>query len=793
MTTLIGQEFGGYRIISQVGKGGMATVYKAFQSSLDRYVAVKVMPPFYAQEDDTFLKRFKREARSVAKLRHPNILMVIDFGEHDGLTYIVMEYVEAGTLTDRLGSPMPLNDIATIIDQVAGALDHGHGQGVIHRDVKPSNILLPKPNWPLLTDFGLAKIVGGSQLTITGTIAGTPAYMSPEQGQGEPVDSRSDIYSLGIVLYEMATGRVPYHAETPMAVVVKHIIEALPLPRSINPSLPEEIERVILKALAKRPADRYQRVKDMSNALIEACEHVGAPKILKETVIEDVAKETPHPGAGEVSIVEKEVSQIPTVPAPEEPPFAPIPSAPSAESPVMVPTSTPPPPIAAVPTPSATSRFLKDNRWMKWAIPAGLVVGFLCMIGLAALIIPPILNDTKPTATVEIDTMTVSEHIDLGYEFYDAGDYDEAKNEFEAAIGLGSEDLDMYYILADAYYALNMLDEALGTVEKAVSIAPNDAWVQESAGWFYQSIDLHEEAIGQFERALDLDPGAEWVFEGLAISYEALGDFDRADEIWGMIGSGELGEDPYVLEEQGWEYFLNNDFVAAQQAFSRAIDLDPSLLSAWSGLSDTYWYQGDNQSAVEILQAALEGNPPEAWVYEQIGLLYSELAEYDASIEAYELAIDLDPDWTQAYGEISDLYYEIGEYDSALGVLEQGLAANPERSDILEYLGWLYIDFGEYENAISVFQGSTEIDPYYTWNYYGLALAYEYSGRFDEAGVALETASANSFDDPWLESSIGWEYIELGRCDLAIIHFEIALQIDSSLQDAQDGIETCGG
>ena len=236
MTTLIGQEFGGYRIISQVGKGGMATVYKAFQSSLDRYVAVKVMPPFYAQEDDTFLKRFKREARSVAKLRHQNILMVIDFGEHDGLTYIVMEYVDAGTLTDRLGSPMLLNDIATIIDQVAGALDHGHGQGVVHRDVKPSNILLPKPNWPLLTDFGLAKIVGGSQLTITGSIAGTPAYMSPEQGQGEPVDSRSDIYSLGIVLYEMATGRVPYHAETPMAVVVKHIIEPLPLPRSINPS-----------------------------------------------------------------------------------------------------------------------------------------------------------------------------------------------------------------------------------------------------------------------------------------------------------------------------------------------------------------------------------------------------------------------------------------------------------------------------------------------------------------------------------------------------------------------------
>src|SRR3972149_10522344 len=281
MPALIGQTLGGYRILSQIGKGGMATVYKAFQPSLDRYVAIKVLPPYYAAQDETFLRRFRQEARAVARLRHPNILIVLEYGEQDGTTYIVMEYVEAGTLTDRLGNVMALGDVTHIIRQVASALDYAHEQGVIHRDVKPSNILLPKPDWPLLTDFGLAKIVGATHLTQSGTVAGTPAYMSPEQGRGDPLDARTDIYSLGIVLYEMVTGDVPFSAETPMAVIVKHIIEPLPLPRARNPGLPEPVERVILQALAKDPGDRFTKAGEMASALTDALG--AAPALATQT------------------------------------------------------------------------------------------------------------------------------------------------------------------------------------------------------------------------------------------------------------------------------------------------------------------------------------------------------------------------------------------------------------------------------------------------------------------------------------------------------------------------------
>src|SRR3990172_4672294 len=279
MNGIIGQTLGGYQILEQIGKGGMGTVFKAYQPSLERHVAVKILPPYFAAQDETFVKRFRQEARAVARLRHPNILVVMDHGEQQGMTYLVMEYVDAGTLHETLGAPMPAHEIAPIISQVASALDYAHGQGVVHRDIKPSNILLPKPDWPLLTDFGLAKIVGATQLTQSGTIAGTPAYMSPEQGRGDRIDARGDIYSLGGVLYEMATGSVPYEAETPMAVVVKHIIEPWPLPRTRNPELAEAIERVLLKALAKDPADRYQRASDFGEALMVAVESLGAEPV----------------------------------------------------------------------------------------------------------------------------------------------------------------------------------------------------------------------------------------------------------------------------------------------------------------------------------------------------------------------------------------------------------------------------------------------------------------------------------------------------------------------------------
>ncbi len=268
MEDLSGKQLGSYQVVAPLGEGGMAAVYKAYQPGMERYVALKILPRHFAS-DPEFVGRFEQEAKVLAKLQHPHILPVFDYGQADGYTYIVMPFLESGDLTDLLSSqPLPLAQIRRIISQLGDALDYAHSRDLVHRDVKPSNVLLDERGNCLLMDFGIAKIVGGTaKFTATGGFLGTPAYMSPEQGLGRKLDGRSDIYALGIMLYEMATGRVPYKAETPMAVVVKHINDPMPLPRQVNPALPEAVERVILKALAKEPEDRYATAGDMVRAL----------------------------------------------------------------------------------------------------------------------------------------------------------------------------------------------------------------------------------------------------------------------------------------------------------------------------------------------------------------------------------------------------------------------------------------------------------------------------------------------------------------------------------------------
>jgi serine/threonine protein kinase len=258
-----GHLFGPYKIINQIGAGGMATVYKAYQASMDRYVALKVLPHKFAHQEE-FLGRFEQEIKVIAKLEHPHILPVYDCGESEGVPYLVMRYLDAGTLKDHIrAGNLSLAEIDRFFSQFADALGYAHEQGVIHRDIKPTNAMVNHRGDIFLTDFGIAKLIEGSaEFTASGALVGTPAYMSPEQGQGSKVDHRSDIYSLGVVLYEMLTGNVPYEAETPVAVILKKIQEPLPPPSTVNPEIAPAIEKVLLKALSKDAEDRFDSAKD---------------------------------------------------------------------------------------------------------------------------------------------------------------------------------------------------------------------------------------------------------------------------------------------------------------------------------------------------------------------------------------------------------------------------------------------------------------------------------------------------------------------------------------------------
>lgn len=272
----IGQTVAQYEIVEQIGQGGMANVYKAYQPSINRYVAIKVLPAQLTR-DPNFVKRFEQEARAIAALEHPHILPVYDFGRQDDLYYMVMRYVKGGTLSGKMQQPLAYETIVKIIGDVARALDYAHKQGIVHRDIKPSNILMDENGEVQLADFGIAKIVQGpdaTRLTSTGSILGTPTYMAPEQAEGGGVDGRTDIYSLGIVLYELLAGRPPYQADTALSLLLMHISQPLPPPRSINPGIPEPLERVVVKALAKEPAGRYQTAAELDEALKEALRQI---------------------------------------------------------------------------------------------------------------------------------------------------------------------------------------------------------------------------------------------------------------------------------------------------------------------------------------------------------------------------------------------------------------------------------------------------------------------------------------------------------------------------------------
>ncbi|MBN2550397.1 MAG: serine/threonine protein kinase [Anaerolineales bacterium] len=410
MVDLTGTTLDKYEIIERKGRGGMATVYKAYHPRLNRYVAIKVLHSHLAEASD-FLSRFEREAKAVAALRHPHIVQAYDFDIQGDIYYLVMEFIDGPNLQDRLndltrqGKLMPLEEVGRILHQVADALDYAHQQGMLHRDMKPSNVLLDHNGQAYLVDFGIARMLSGTQFTATGELLGTPAYMSPEQGMGQPLAPATDLYSLGIMLYEMLVGQVPFDADTPFGIIHKHINEPPPALRGLRPDLPAGLEQMLTRALAKKPEHRYRSALEMAQAFEQA---------LGMAVREAAA---PRP---------------PIAQAPVGDPFAtkkqPQPAVPPAAPPASIPQPKPLPAAAAPkppsPTPAAPPAKRKKRSPLLGIFVALLVLG----AGIAAAVIfgPQLMSRPECGSTPEC--------FDLGMAAREGGDLETALYYFDMAL-----------------------------------------------------------------------------------------------------------------------------------------------------------------------------------------------------------------------------------------------------------------------------------------------------------------------------------------------------------------------
>ncbi|TAK14486.1 MAG: tetratricopeptide repeat protein [Anaerolineae bacterium] len=752
MQELIGKTLGGYQIIEQIGKGGMASIFKAYQPSLDREVAIKIMPPYFAQQDESFTTRFKREARAIAKLRHPNILVVMDFGEEGEYAYIVMEYIAAGTLKEQMEQgPMTLRQISTLVGQIAGALDYAHTEGVVHRDIKPSNILMSKKDWALLTDFGLARMVGGSMLTQSGMTVGTPAYMSPEQGSGDPVDHRTDIYSLGVMLYEMVTGEVPYTAETPMAIVVKHIVDPLPMPRAKRPDLPEEVQRIILKALAKKPTDRYQRAGEIAEALNAAlADHGDWSAANRPTVVSPAATmaigATPPPAEGATAVMSRDAAMAAVL----GDPIPPV-STRAAQMAAVTP--------AAPATPAPAK---KPNRTPLFVLGG---LGILALLVVAALGGRGILRTLRANREAAAQPTEAS----LGQSPFATADPNQPPQDQPIDVQPGVVPLPPPPELTDHADPMATGNELL---------AQGD--LEGAAAAFYQAMHQLPATYSEVYRIADE-------------AYQN-GDPTTAARLLEVALITQVRPNLDHLEYLGNAYEESGQIERAYDIWLFFVQIRPADIWRIYSLIGVAEESGQLERALADLGRLHEQNPNVTIYPLGMGIVQYIQGRYEESVALFESAIRIDPGEWDAYVEIADPLYSLGRIEEADASLNYIAQLGADDADVQDWIAYEFLGWDRYEQAIPLFERSIELDPTSAWTYIGLGDALSESGidpvRGQEAYLTAH-AVASEQSDLWASLSAGWGLYYLGNCDEAINVWNDILAVDPEFVDAIDALTSC--
>jgi serine/threonine protein kinase/tetratricopeptide (TPR) repeat protein len=768
MSDLTGKTLGRYRILERIGRGGMAEVYKGYQPSLDRYVAVKVLHPFLLEEEGS-RERFEREARAVATLRHPNIVQVFDFDEQDGTYFMVMEFIAGpnlkGILQDqaRRGTRLSLARSGEIVTGIGGALAYAHRQGMIHRDVKPHNIMFTAEGQPLLTDFGIAKIAGGANVSASGVLSGTPAYMSPEQGRALPLDARTDIYSLGVVLYEMVTGRIPFDADTPFAVVIKHINDPLPLPRTLDPQIPEAMERVILKAMAKAPEERFQTADEMVQATQAAIATVAATSVTPATLTptQDVPESASSTQPVAVAPPDTPRTERVAPPAPAEslriePPVPaelmkiepPVPAAP------ILPAAAdllPAPPAPG--TKMAAAARLGMGR-MSCSMAVSVVAVLLLLIGgasylglgrqpagqppgetgaagspptsYAIVVMPPdseVAGSPLPTTLAAAPPASTQP----------AG---AAPTAAAAAGGSGGAPQ-----TADQFLTAKQYDKALVAYNAVLAGDPQNADALRGQGLALLGLERYQDAANALTQALGAHPDDPALLLARAQAGAGLQSWsDVIQDTERILSQDKAAVPALLLHAQAAA--MNGDDARAVADLDAAVAAAPQDSTVYHARGDYYLDKRLADKALADYQKALTLAPDDAAIWMALGRAYvtyddSNQARPDLALEAFGHAIAVEPRNSQAYYGRARLYHDYkSDRAHALADINQAIAIGPPTADMYYLRATIEGELANDQAQLLDLQRAVALEPKNTQVYIWLA---EYYAAHQQYDLAAET------------------------------------------------------
>jgi serine/threonine protein kinase/tetratricopeptide (TPR) repeat protein len=711
-----------YQVIEELGKGGMGKVYKVFDTSIKEKIALKLLKPEIAADLET-IERFSNELKFARKIRHKNVCQMFDLGKAEGTPYITMEYVAGEDLKSmiRMSKRLSIGTAVGIAKQICEGLAEAHALGVVHRDLKPSNIMIDKDGNVRIMDFGIARSLKGKGITGAGVMIGTPEYMSPEQVEGKEADQRSDIYSLGVIIFEMVTGRVPFDGDTPLSIAHKHKYEPPQDPKKINPQISEDLSAVILRCLEKDKENRYQSAADLRSEL-EKIEQ-GLPltdRIIskkkgftsKEITVKFNVKKALVPAIIVLVLAVAAVLIWRFIPKKETGPAA---------------TATAKKSIAVLPFEDLSAS--KDQEPLADGIPETLINALSSIEGLHVsartssfsfkgkqqdireigqkLGVETLLEGSIQVAANKLRIMVRLINIDNGFPIW-SQDYNKTVDDVFSI----QDDIAQSVVKA---LKIKLLGEKQEPIVKSYT-ANREAYnlyLQGRYFWEKRGKEDVERAVEFLNKAIEKDPGYALAYAGIADSFSVLGD------------------NLYISP--------NEAFPKAKAAALKALEIDVSLAEAHVSLASVLESYGHNfPSAEKEYKKAIELNPGYATAHHWYAFHLSWVGRHEEAIKEITLARELDPLSPRINANVGLLLYYARKYDKAIEELKKSAGLFPEHATNYDYAGYVYALTGRYEEALSAFNHALELEASAGELSLWPAYCYARSGNRTEAQKRLE-------------------------------------------------------